>query len=83
MKKVKVILSIALSLLVAYTAMLPAGAVTSNKNGDETKNEKDTVYGETLEEQWKNTEEAGRGITVKQGDSARSDPAAKLLGQSV
>lgn len=67
MKKVKVILCIALSLLVAYTAMLPAGAVTSDKNGDETENEKDTVYGETLEEQWKNTEEAGRGITVNPG----------------
>lgn len=79
MKKTKAIISIFLSLLMLFTAMLPVGATvadettlpaeeTTLETGEITDTpEEEVVYNAALEAEWENTDEAKRGITVNPG----------------
>lgn len=74
----KPILSVFLSVLILFTALMPVSATqttaeeTTAEVSDETTDETaesspETEFGASLEEQWLNTEEAKRGITVNPG----------------
>ena len=75
MKRTKAVISILLSSLMLFTAMLPAGAVAVEAEETtiaavEEKKEASSAKATTnkaLEKEWKDAEEAKRGITVNPG----------------
>ncbi len=74
MKKTKTAISIMLSLLMVFTALLPVSATsvsveeTTAVTEEETSQTfPETVYDADLEKQWENTDEAKRGITLNPG----------------